>query len=107
MCGNVADSEEIGSKTMPSPPREPWNPLVNYNPQVGLGMRTKRHFFPEGEELIFLDGVDHTTESYHRRYNQHIFKDHYLILTGNIDSKIHNKYSAGDPGKTVYKDEEA
>ena len=71
-------------------------------------MRTKRHFFPDGEELVFLnDGISHTAESYHRRYHQHIFKDHYLILTGNIDSKIHDKYSTDDPGKTTYRDEEA
>lgn len=70
-------------------------------------MRTKRHFFPDGEELVFLDGQPHTAESYHRRYHQHIFKDHYLLLTGNFNTSIHDKYSIGDPGKTKYHDEES
>ena len=43
-------------------------------------MRTKRHLFPPGEELVFLDGQLHTDESYTRRYHQHRFKEHYLIL---------------------------
>lgn len=62
-------------------------------------MRTKRHFFPAGEELVFLDGQFHTDESYIRRYAQHQFKDHYLILTGTFDQKIHDKFSIYDPGK--------
>lgn len=48
--------------------RDPWNTLANYNPQMAIGMRTKRHFFPEGEELFFENGVLHTDESYGRRY---------------------------------------
>lgn len=33
-----------------------WTSQVDYNPQIGLGMRTKRHLFPPGNELVFIDG---------------------------------------------------
>ena len=70
-------------------PRDPWNQLVtNYNPQMSIGMRTKRHFFPAGNELTFVDGQLHTDEAYKRRYTQHQFKDYYLIRTGNLNKRI-------------------
>ena len=68
-------------------------------------MRTKRHFFPRGEELVFLDGQLHTDESYTRRYHQHRIKDHYLLLSGNINEKINDKFMIYDTGKNTYKDD--
>jgi len=86
--------------------REPWNSLVNYNPQMGIGMRTKRHFFPDGAELMFLDGPPHVQECFHRRYHQHLFKNHLIIHSHSIDQQIHETYNSYDPGRINYKEPE-
>ena len=68
-------------------------------------MRTKRHFFPVGEELVFLDGQFHVDESYSRRYHQHRFKEHYLIPTSNMSDKVREKFAIYDPGLHKYREE--
>lgn len=63
-------------------------------------MRTKRHLFPPGEELVFIDGQLHTDESYTRRYHQHRFKDHYLILDADVsEERLIHLFANYDPGK--------
>ena len=75
---------------------------MDYNPEIGLGMRTKRHLFPPGDELVFVNGQFHTDECKMRRYHLHTIKDHYLLLTGNINDKIHEEFSIFNPGAYKY-----
>lgn len=86
------------AKKSKSKSADAWSSLVDYNPEIGMGMRTKRHLFPPGDELVFEDGEFHTDECLRRRYHQHTIKDHYMLLTGNFNEEIHSEFSIYDPG---------